>query len=323
MIDINKINIRTWSMLGPRGAFGKIVYDLACLRDDFLVMSADLGGSSGLKRFMEVFPERFFNAGIAEQNMIGIGAGIAKEGIQVFATSFAPFISMRGCEQMRIDAGYMHTNVRAVGLGSGVSMGYLGNSHYGLEDLAIMRAIPDMTVLSPADGVEIAKTVEASLEWDGPIYIRLTGEANHPIVYKTDYDFEIGKGICLLEGTDAVIFTTGSMVYESLKAAEIIATNGVSAAVVNMHTIKPLDQEIVRKYASIVNTVVTVEEHSVIGGLGSAVSEVISTSNTDVKLFFLGLPDKFIKAASYSELLKQHGLTGEGIAQQILANLNS
>lgn len=321
MMEINKRNVRSWSMLGARGTFGKAIFELASENGDFMVLSADLSGSSGLKRFVEVYGDRFINVGIAEQNMISIAAGMAKEGITVFATSFAPFITMRGCEQVRMDVGYMNTDVKLVGIGSGLSMAHLGNSHYGLEDVAMMRTIPNMTIISPADGVEIVKTVYAAAKHKGPIYIRLTGAANNSIVYKDDYEFEIGKAITLQDGDDIAFIASGTMVYESLQAAKILEEKGVSAAVINMHTIKPLDTDILDKAAKKVKMIVTVEEHTVIGGLGSAVAEYKSKSNIEIPHMIIGLEDKFGKSGDYRYLLEKYNLTGEKIAKQVLKNL--
>lgn len=321
-MEINKRNVRTWSMVGARGAFGMVIGELAQERDDFMVLSADLGGSSGLKRFMETHPDRFIDVGIAEQNMIGIAAGIAREGIPVFATSFAPFISLRSGEQMRMDAGYMHLNVKAVGLGSGLSTGFLGNSHYGLEDAAVMRAIPNITVVSPADGAEIAKATAAALDHDGPMYIRLTGAANNPVVYSENYEFQIGKAIRLQEGGDVAILATGTMVYESLQAAKCLEEHGISTAVLDVHTLKPLDEEPIREYSGRVKLLVTVEEHVKTGGLGSAVAAACCPMRRHAPQMIIGLPDRFGKAAEYRSLLTCYGLTGSQIADQIRAGLS-
>jgi transketolase len=317
MVEINKRNIRTWSILGARGTFGAAILELAKERQDFMVLSADLGSSSGLARFINSYPDQFINIGIAEQNMIGVAAGLAKEGIPVFATSFAPFITLRSGEQMRMNLGYMNLNIKAVGIGSGIAMGLLGNSHYGLEDAAIMRTIPNITVISPADGTEIVKTVFAAAAVKGPMYIRLTGAANNPIVYHEDYDFQIGKAVTIKEGQEVVIIATGTMVYESLKAAAILEEKGISVKVINMHTIKPLDTEVLDDVFKEAELIVTAEEHSIIGGLGSAVAEHKSNFSNAAPLQIIGLPDCFGKAGEYSYLLDKYGLRGEAIAEKI------
>jgi Transketolase, C-terminal subunit len=323
MLEFSKRNIRTWSILGPRGTFGAALYELARERNDFVVLSADLGGSSGLNRFMNSYPDQFMNVGIAEQNMIGIAAGLAKEGVTAFATSFAPFITLRSGEQVRLNLGYMKLNVKAVGIGSGVSMGYLGNSHYGLEDVAVMRAIPNMTIISPADGVEIVKTVFAAVDNPNPMYIRLTGATNCPIIYNEDYDFKIGRAVVLKEGETVAIIATGSMVFECMEAAKNLESQGISTMVINMHTIKPLDTSMLNDIFQRTKLVVTVEEHSVIGGLGSAVAQFRAEYNSAPPVMILGLPDDFGKAGDYQYLLNKYGLKGDLISKTILEKIKS
>ena len=282
-----------------------------------MMVTGDLGDSSGLARFKNAFPDRFINVGIAEQNMIGVAAGLAKEGYNVFATSFGPFITLRSGEQVRMNLGYMELNVKAVAIGSGLSMAFLGNSHYGLEDAAVMRAIPNLTVVSPADCAEIVKVVHAAAEFDGPMYIRLTGAVGNPPVYTEEYDFEIGKSITLRKGSDITIFATGSMVYESLEAAKILDNSGISATVVNTHTLKPFDYSEIDIAISSSKIIVTVEEHSTIGGLGSIVAEYKAKFTNSPAQLILGLPDKFGKTAEYRFLLEKYRLVGDKIAIDI------
>jgi len=282
-----------------------------------MMVTGDLGDSSGLARFKNTFPDRFINVGIAEQNMIGVAAGLAKEGYNVFATSFGPFITLRSGEQVRMNLGYMELNVKAVAIGSGLSMAFLGNSHYGLEDAAVMRSIPNLTVVSPADCAEIVKVVHAAAEFNGPMYIRLTGAVGNPPVYTEEYDFEIGKSITLRKGSDIAIFATGSMVYESLEAAKILDNSGISATVVNAHTLKPFDYSEIDKAISSSKIIVTVEEHSIIGGLGSIVAEYKAKFTNSPAQLILGLPDKFGKTAEYRFLLEKYRLVGDKIAIDI------
>jgi len=288
-----------------------------------MVLSADLGSSSGLSRFKNAFPDKFINIGISEQNMIGVAAGLAKEGSVVFATSFAPFIAMRASEQIRMNMGYMDLNIKAVAIGSGIAMAFLGNSHYGIEDASIMRSIPNLTVVSPADCGEIVKTVFAASEYEGPMYIRLTGEANNPVVYKEDYNFEIGKAITLREGSEITIIANGTMVYESLEAAKILELEGLSATVVNMHTIKPLDTSVIDKAVASSKLIVSVEEHSVIGGLGGAISEYKTSLRNAPPQLIIGLPDKFGKVGEHRYLLEKYGLTAKQIAEKIVKQYES
>lgn len=321
MFEITAASAKTWSRIGARATYGQAILSLAESTPNLMVLSADLGNSSGLDRFKNTYPEKFVNVGIAEQNMVGVAGGLAKEGFIVFASSFAPFIAMRASEQIRMNLGYMEMNVKAVAIGSGVSMAFLGNSHYGLEDAAVMRSIPNMTVIGPADGAEIYKTVHAAAQFPGPMYIRLTGAVNNPVVYEADYPFEIGRAVRLREGADVTIIANGSMVYESLEAAKVLAQEGVEAAVLNMHTIKPLDCDAVDRAVRETPLLVTVEEHSVIGGLGGAVAEYKSGLRGAPPQLTIGLPDDFGSTAEYRYLLEKYGLVGSRIADRILAAL--
>lgn len=316
MLKINSANARIWSKLGSRGTMGLAMLEHGH-RENLMVLTADLAKTSGLERFKIAYPEKFLNMGIAEQNMLGFAGGMAKEGHSVFVTTFANFATMRSYEQMRLNLGYMGLNVKVIGIGSGLAMAMFGNTHYGIEDIALMRAIPNLTVVSPADGVEIVKTINAAAEYDGPMYIRLTGVTNNPIVYKDDYDFQIGKAITLKEGSDITIVATGTMVHPSLEAAEILEQLGISSTVVNMHTIKPLDTSVIEKACKTSKLIVTVEEHSVVGGLGGAVAEFKATLPQAPRQLFIGLPDKFGKSGDYKYMLNKYGLTGEKIAIQI------
>jgi transketolase len=308
---------KQWSRLGSRATYGQAILMLAEKLDNLMVLSADLGNSSGLDRFKATYPDKFLNIGIAEQNMIGVAAGLAKEGSVVFASSFAPFITMRAAEQVRMNMGYMDLNIKTVAIGSGVSMSFLGNSHFGLEDASIMRSIPNMTVVSPADCAEIVKTVFAAAEYPHPMYIRLTGAVGFPVVYEDDYDFQIGKAVEIKNGTDVSIVATGSMVYESLEAAKILEEAGISVSVLNMHTIKPLDTDALDILIKKGKTIFTIEEHSITGGLGSAVAEYVSSIPNSPVVNRIGLPDEFVITAEYRYILEKYGLVGINIANTI------
>ena len=308
---------KQWSRLGSRATYGQAILMLAEKLDNLMVLSADLGNSSGLDRFKATYPDKFLNIGIAEQNMIGVAAGLAKEGSVVFASSFAPFITMRAAEQVRMNMGYMDLNIKTVAIGSGVSMSFLGNSHFGLEDAAMMRSIPNMTVVSPADCAEIVKTVFAAAEYPHPMYIRLTGAVGFPVVYEDDYDFQIGKAVEIKNGTDVSIVATGSMVYESLEAAKNLEEVGISVSVLNMHTIKPLDTDALDKLIKKGKTIFTIEEHSITGGLGSAVAEYVSSKPNSPVVNRIGLPDEFVITAEYRYILEKYGLVGIQIANTI------
>jgi len=317
-LEISEENITKWAQLGSRATYGLTLLNLAKSNSSFLVASADLGNSSGLDRFKNSFPDRFINLGIAEQNMIGVASGMSFSGQTIFVSSFAPFISLRAAEQMRIDLGYMQANVKAIGIGSGLAMTFLGNTHFGLEDIGVIRSIPGIKIVSPADCLEIVKTIEIMLVTPGPFYIRLTGIPNYGKVYNQDYKFELGKSVTLRSGSDIGIIATGSSVSESIKAANILEHNSISATVINMHTIKPIDYEAVVKLARTVKLIVTVEEHSIIGGTGSAVSEILSELKTKPPLLRIGLPDAFVETGEYEYMLKLYGIDAEGISKKIL-----
>lgn len=311
-------DLRQWSKLGPRAMFGKFMLDIAKNNKNLMVLSADLGRSSGLDRFKQEFPNQYLSVGISEQNLIGVASGLAKEGYKVFVTSFAPFLSMRASEQIRMNLGYMKLPVNLVALGSGVSMGYLGNSHFGLEDIAVMRTIPGLNITCPADCLEIRKTVfEFSEKNLGPSYIRLTGIPGYPITYEKDYKYRFGKAVQLYKGKDILIIATGSMVSQSIKATNILKKKNIDVQLINLHTLKPLDKGIInllKRYRK----VFTIEEHSKIGGLGSIISEQIATHGLNTSLKIFALPDKYGPTGNYNFLLEHHGLTGEQIAKKIL-----
>ena len=290
--------------------------------DELIILSADTSTSGGLERFKRTFPDKYIECGIAEQNMIGIAAGMASEGHIVITTTFAPFQTMRCCEQIKVNLGYMEQNVKMVGLASGVVQGSLGYTHNCIEDLSIMRSIPGIVVLSPADCTETAKAVAAAVEYVGPVYVRLTGGSNNPAVYSDNYDFEIGKSILLHEGEDVVLISTGTMVYKCLTVANKLNEQGLSVAVIDMHTIKPIDVEMIKKVCGYAKMVVTVEEHSIVGGLGSAVAEVKTAIQGAPPHLILGLPDQYGKSNDYEELLKDAGLTISGIIDAIQEYIN-
>lgn len=308
-------------MLGKRGTFGSALTELAPSYDNLMAMSADFARSSGLERFSKIYPEKFLNVGIAEQNLIGIASGLASEGYNVFATSFAAFIATRSYEMVKIHCGYMQHNIKVVGLAAGFGVQQQGNTHYGLDDICLMRAIPNMTIVSPADSTEVVKATEALLNYEGPAYLRLCGEAGDPMVYKTDYEFEIGKAITLREGCDVTIIATGSMVYQSLQAAKKLEEQGIQCTVINMHTLRPFDNSVIEKYCQTCKLVVSVEEGFISGGLGAAVTEEMASLNMTLgKVLNIGLTN-FPHAGSYKWMLKENGLDSDGIANQIMAKL--
>lgn len=318
MIEITNKSIKNWSIVGPRPTLGLVLFEIAKSLENLMVVTADVSTSAGLDRFRKTFPEKFVDTGISEQNMIGIAAGLADNGYKVFTTTFAPFQTLRCLDQIKVDLAYSEIGVTMVGLASGLIQGPLGNTHCCIEDIGVLRSIPNIIILSPADGLGIAKSVIASLQTEKPVYIRLTGGSNHPIVYQNDVDYTIGKFNQLLEGEGISIIATGTMVYNSLKAAELLKQKGISVSVYDAHTIKPLDEEIVKKCAAKDRLIVTVEEHNVYGGLGSSVAECIVKDKNSTTHLALGVNDVFLHPGDYNFMLKQAGLLPEQIAESIL-----
>ncbi len=316
MQEISKKNIRIWSRLGQRGTICGVALPEIAREKKIYVLTADLEQLSGLERFKMNFPEYFLNVGIAEQNMIGVAAGIAFEGNLVFATTYATFLTMRCYEQIRHNLGYQGANVKLIGASSGVAMGMSGNTHYTFEDIAIMRAIPGMMVLSPADSTEAYCMIHELTKYQGPVYLRLSAGQNNPPIYEEDYKYELGKASEIMKGKDVAIIATGSMVYEAVNAAKILQETGISATVINMSVIKPLDCEIIERNLQ-VKLVVTVEEHSVIGGLGGAVAEFLAKLQEKPRQVMLGIEDKFLHPGEYEYLKEKNGLTAEQIALYI------
>lgn len=313
---INSAMIRTWSILGQRGTYGSALTELMAQNEQIVALSADLCNTSGLDRLNAKFPDRFINTGIAEQNLVGVAAGIADSKKIPFASTFANFVSLRACEFIRHFMGYMKCNIKMVGLGSGFAMGLFGNTHYGLEDIATLREIPNLIILSPADGLEVVKCIQAAAEVQAPVYIRLCGVMNQSIVYRDDIDFTIGKAIKLAHGKDVAIIATGSMVYRAMKAADILRDKGISCSVLDMHTIKPIDIDAISECCKY-ELIVSVEEHGIIGGLGSTVAEILASKKNRPRLKIIGVEQKYFNAGDYEYMLEQVGLTASSLAKDI------
>jgi transketolase len=309
-----------WSRLGPAGAFGLASLELAASNNAVVMLSADMAHASGLERFMNTYPDRFYNVGIAEQDLVGIASGMANEGFIPYATTYATFLATRALDQIKVNMGYMKKKINLVGVLGGLSAGIFGSTHISVEDIAAIRAIPNITILSPADCCEVIKCTLATAENDAPVYMRLTGEINMPSVYSGDYELRIGKSITVDEGTDVALIATGAMVSNSIRAAQLLREKAVSCRVINMHTIKPLDLDAVLD-AGQLRLVVTVEEHSIIGGLGGAVAEALSESGMPHRLLRIGLNDTYIKAAEYGYLQDKLGLSPSKIADRIIGVL--
>lgn len=303
-----------------RVAYGNALVELGKLQEDVVVLDADVAVATRSEEFKKVFPERYTDCGIAEANMVGIAAGLSTCGFVPFVTSFAMFLAGRAFEQIRNSVGYPHLNVKFGATHGGISVGEDGATHQCNEDIALMRTIPGMVIINPADSVEAVAAVKAAYEHEGPVYLRF-GRLAIPVFNDAEtYDFQLGKGIILREGKDCTIIATGLCVSESLAAADILAEYGVEAQVINIHTIKPLDEELIISAAQKTKRIFTVEEHSVIGGLGSAVADVLS-ENCPTKLTKLGIKDKYGHSGSAKALLHEVGLDAEGIANSVLGNL--
>ena len=303
-----------------RDAYGEALVEIGAKYDNLIVLDADLSCATKTGTFKKQYPERFFNCGIAEQNLIGVATGLTIAGKLVFCSSFAMFAAGRAFEQVRNAVGYPHNNVKIAATHAGPSVGEDGATHQCNEDIALMRTIPGMTILSPADGNEAKACVRAAAEFDGPVYLRF-GRMPVPMIFDDDYKIEIGKGVTLKDGSDVTIIANGLMVGMALEAAETLKEEGISARVINIHTIKPLDEELVIKAAKETGAVVTAEEHSVIGGLGGAVAETLA-STYPVPVLRVGVEDKFGTSAPAAEVLKAYGLTAENIvakAKQAIA----
>ena len=307
--------------IATREAFGKALAKLALENPKVVALDADLAASTKTNELKKVVPERHFDMGIAEANMIGVAAGMAASGKIPYAASFAVFATGRAYDQVRNSVAYSHLNVKICGTHAGITVGEDGATHQALEDIALMRAIPGMVVIQPCDGRETEAAVRAVAEYDGPCYLRLGRAAVEDVNTDPDYEFEIGKGVVLHEGDSPVTFVaTGVLVPEALKAAEILREKGIDPSVINIHTIKPLDEELIINYAYRSNLIVSMEEHNIIGGLGSAVSECL-TKNCPTRQLFIGMEDVFGESGTASQLMDKYGLTGSKIAEKVLAAL--
>ena len=303
--------------IATRESYGKTLLELGAEMPNLVVLDADLAGSTKTGVFGKAYPDRHFDCGIAEGNMMSIAAGLAAAGMVPFASSFAMFAAGRAYEQVRNSIGYPHLNGKIGATHAGITVGEDGASHQCLEDLALMREIPGMVVMCPADDTEARKAVRAAVKHDGPVYIRF-GRAAVPVVFDEDYDFQIGKGSVIREGKDVSIIANGLCVASAIEAAEMLAKDGIDAEVVNICTIKPLDEDLIVKTASKTGKVVTAEEHSIIGALGSAVAECLS-EKCPTKMYRIGVRDVFGESASAEVLLHKYMLDGEGVYKQVKA----
>ena len=303
------------SKIATREAYGKALVKLGKINDDVVVLDADLSKSTKTNDFCKAYPNRFFNMGIAEQNLVGAACGFAAAGKIPFASTFAMFATGRAFEVIRNSACYPKLNVKICATHAGITVGEDGGSHQSVEDISLMRSIPNMTVLVPADGVEAEKMIFAAAEFNGPMYVRL-GRSAVPTLFNEDYNFEIGKGVVLKEGNDATIIACGMMVNEAILAADMLKEENINVRVINMSTIKHIDTELIIKAAKETKAIVTAEEHSIIGGLGSAVSEVVS-ENCPIIVKKVGINDCFGESGTPAELLEKYGLTAKHIVEKV------
>lgn len=304
--------------IATREAYGNALAELGAEHENLVVLDADLAGSTKTGVFRKAFPERHINCGIAEGNMMSVAAGLAATGKVVFASSFAMFASGRAYEQIRNSIGYPGLNVKIGATHAGISVGEDGATHQCNEDIALMRSIPGMVIINPSDAVEASAAVKAVYEHEGPAYLRFGRLAVPVINDRPDYEFQIGKGVVLREGKDVTIFATGLEVAEVMEAVKLLEADGIDAKVVNIHTIKPIDRELVVSSAKETGKVVTVEEHSVIGGLGSAVCDVLS-EEAPTKVLKIGINDVYGESGPALELIKKYGLDAEGIYKKVKA----
>ncbi|MGV3026826.1 transketolase family protein [Clostridium thermobutyricum] len=302
------------SKIATREAYGKALKDLANTNKDVIVLDADLSKSTKTADFKSVAPERFFNMGIAEGNMMAVAAGLSTCGKIPFVSTFAMFAAGRAFEQIRNSICYPKLNVKICATHAGLTVGEDGASHQAIEDISLMRSIPNMTVINPSDAVETEAAIKAISEMNGPCYVRLGRAAVNVINDRQEYKFEIGKGVTLKEGNDLTIIATGIMVDAALEASEVLKEEGINARVINIHTIKPIDSELIIKAAKETGAIVTAEEHNIIGGLGSAVAEVV-TENYPVPVLKVGVKDTFGESGKPNQLLEKYGLTSKDIIE--------
>lgn len=323
-MKLNTSMIKMWSRIGSRASFGMAALELGKIHQDLIIISGDTSTSAGLERFKNKFPDKYLDVGIAEQNMMGIAAGLSSEGYKVITTTFAPFQTMRCCEQIKVNLGYMNHKVIMVGLASGLSLGILGYTHCSIEDIGVLRSIPGITIISPADSASTIKATLKAIEHDESIYMRLTGPVPNPPVYSNDFDFTIGKSNVISDnGSDVAIVACGSMVHNASEASKLLQNQQIKSKVIDMHTIKPIDQKMLDEISKDFKLIVTVEEHNIIGGLGSAVAEYISGISFSPPLLKIGVEDSYGDAGDYQALLSEKKLMPHQIFELISAKIES
>lgn len=316
MLEVNKKNIRIWSMLGMRRMVGLVMQEIAAKDPKFLFATADLGRYFGINDLQMLWPDKVVDFGIAEQNLIGAATGLQKEGFHVWAATYATFITARALDQIRVNLGLMGFSIRLIGAAGGLSDGNFSATHMALEDVADIRAIPNISIIEPADGVELVKAMQALQDYDKPAYIRLTGRANTPIIYKDDFDYRIGKAVTVRPGKDIAIIAAGTILATALTVADDLEKVGISCQVVDMSTIKPLDEAILNTLVDR-KLVVTVEEHMKAGGLGSSIAEYFAEKKDRPRMLIIAIDDCYPQAAEYEDLLIKCGLSRNRIFTKI------
>tara|TARA_Y100000590_G_scaffold181751_1_gene207112 strand:- start:18509 stop:19474 length:966 start_codon:yes stop_codon:yes gene_type:complete len=315
-------NIKLWSSLGMRATFGLIAMELAKKHPDLMITTSDVSTSAGLDRYKNKYPDKYIDVGIAEQNLIGVSAGLSSEGFKVISTTFAPFQTLRCCEQIKVNLGYMKHKICMVGLASGLALGNLGFTHCSIEDIGSLRSIPNLSIVVPSDPFELFKVLSEAIDYKNSVYIRLTAAANTKIINNKDYNFKIGKAVEILPGKDVAIIGCGNILGNCLEAASILKEKKIKCSVLNMHTIKPIDKNKIKEIAKANKLILTVEEHNILGGLGSSVAEVLSGERNDCKLVRIGIDDFYSSGGSYEYLKNIYGLSVKKIIETILSNLS-
>ena len=321
-MTIDQKKLKLFSSIGMRASFGLNCLDFVKDHSDMMILTSDVSTSAGLDRFRKQFPENFVDVGISEQNLIGVAAGMASEDYKVITTTFAPFQTLRCCEQIKVNLGYMKSKVLLVGLASGLVLGNLGFTHCSIEEIGVLRSVPNLKIIVPADAYELRKTLEYYLNHENqPMYMRLTGGSNIKQIYSENYDFKPGKANILKEGSDICFFSCGTIIGNVIEAANIIEQeHNISVKIVNMHTIKPIDREEIIKNKNF-KLHVCVEEHNVIGGLASAISEVKCEESIFVKQINLGVNDQYSKSGSYKFMLDYYNLSAKRIANKVIKEI--
>ena len=307
--------IKLWSSLGMRATFGMIAMDLAEKYPELIITTSDVSTSAGLDRYKTKFPNQYVDVGIAEQNLIGVSTGLASEGFKVISTTFSPFQTLRCAEQIKVNLGYMNQKICMVGLASGLVLGNLGFTHCSIEEVGVLRSIPNISIVVPSDSFELFKILNEAMNYKNSIYIRLTAGANIRIINKKDYKFKIGKAIEIMPGEDVAILSCGNILGNCIDAAISLKKNNISCSVVNFHTIKPIDKRKIVELSKKYKLIITVEEHNIIGGLGSAVAEVLSGEVSNTKLVRLGVDDRYSPGGSYEHLKNIYGLSKQKIIE--------